>query len=69
EVTTTTASLTVTGTGGLGTDSNDGVQVAGTGTRIASVDGLILIDGVGRGTGDQNRGVQVVQGALIETTG
>ncbi|MHC4874901.1 MAG: choice-of-anchor Q domain-containing protein [Planctomycetota bacterium] len=62
--------LTITGTGGSGTESNTGVLVTASGSRIVSQDGAIDITGTGgEGAGGRNRGVWLVEGGLIESTG
>ncbi|MBI1312477.1 hypothetical protein GC176_14390 [bacterium] len=62
--------ISITGTGGSGTESNYGVQLDSAGASISAVDGAIRIDGSG-GTGSQVRhlGVSLSNGATIQSTG
>ncbi len=65
--------LTIVGYGGLGGIANRGVTVAGTGSRIATVDGAISVTGTagawsGVGDGRFQEGVKVEFGAAIEAT-
>ncbi|MBD2177938.1 CHAT domain-containing protein [Pseudanabaena sp. FACHB-1998] len=57
------ANLTITGTGGLGTNNNQGIRVdLGTSTiRLGSL-GNLLLTGTGRGTGIGNHGIFVSSG-------
>ncbi len=64
------ATITINGTAGNGTNFNHGVVVWQAGSRVSSVAGDISITGQGgNGTGAQNTGVQVVDGAVVESTG
>lgn len=62
--TTNAASITIDGTGGNGTTSNDGVYVKGTSTVLTSVTGDILVTG----QGSNGTGVRLTHG-LTSSTG
>ncbi|MGI0481987.1 choice-of-anchor Q domain-containing protein [Geminocystis sp. CENA526] len=67
---TESATITVTGFGsenGVGT--NHGIQMTGASSTITSKDGNITINGTGRGTGNDNRGVSIESGGVISSTG
>ena len=64
------AAITITGTGGDGTQNNHGVTVETTISKITSVDGDITITGTGgNGSGGFNRGVFLLSGGGVESTG
>ena len=67
------ATITIIGTGGNGEDSNVGVLVNAASTLLTSIDGDISITGTGGSNGaansNSNRGAQVSNGAIIESTG
>jgi len=64
------ATITVSGTGGNGSTTGDGVRVDGAGSLISSVTGAILIIGQGgSGTAEFNRGVRVQGEGVISSTG
>ena len=58
------------GTTSTGNDSN-GVLIEDTNTRVTSIEGAILVTGLGGGGGTSNnhRGVYVRDGAVIDSTG
>lgn len=60
--------LVLNGTAGNGVDYNSGIFLDG-GSRVSSLDGTILMTGVGDGTGDFNHGLQMSAAAVIENTG
>ncbi len=64
------ASITINGTGGSGTDGNNGVVIEGTDALIRSVEGTISLTG-GGGTGSDgfHRGIFLLAGGHIESTG
>lgn len=62
------AKITIDGTGGSGSDSSEGVEIGGSGTKISSVTGNIQITGQG-GNNTSGYGVWVATGAVIESTG
>ncbi|HZK09352.1 MAG TPA: BspA family leucine-rich repeat surface protein [Bacteroidales bacterium] len=63
-------SISVMGIGGDGFQANQGVRIGGATTGITTIDGGITINGIaGNGTGDENDGVTIIYGALIEATG
>ncbi|WP_145362915.1 choice-of-anchor Q domain-containing protein [Stratiformator vulcanicus] len=66
------AAISITGTGGINAsgDFNDGVRIGENGgVEISSIDGAIAIEGFG-GTGvDENIGVLIFDGALVESFG
>lgn len=61
------ATITVNGTVGVGLDRSIGVY--GRRTTISSFDGDIEITGVGNGTGNDNRGIDIHDNSIIESTG
>ena len=64
------ATITLDGTGGTGTTANHGVLVQRAGSRVSSEAGDISISGQGGGgSGNGNRGVFVLSGGIIESTG
>ncbi|MEZ6057383.1 MAG: DUF4347 domain-containing protein [Planctomycetaceae bacterium] len=63
----TAGTVTIEGIGGPGVDGNQGVVIDG--SSVSSVDGNIEIDGDSQGTGEQNRGINVLNGATIASTG
>ncbi|MFN3714777.1 MAG: filamentous hemagglutinin N-terminal domain-containing protein, partial [Alcanivoracaceae bacterium] len=63
------ASITIDGTGGNGSFNNRGVSIDGVSAQVTSVDGDIQITGQGAGTGGNNYGVVVGNGALVSSTG
>ncbi len=72
QISTTTGDITVNGTGGDGTNSNHGVFMDGNGsnTTITTQDGAISVTGQGgNGSSDSNRGIYLVNGAQIISTG
>jgi filamentous hemagglutinin family protein len=64
-----TGKITLTGTGGAGTDWNGGVWLAGAGTMVSSVDGNIDISGTAAGSGDYNLGIELSGGARVRSLG
>ncbi len=63
------AKITITGTGGAGTDYNYGVLLSGSTTDVTSVEGDITITGAGgAGTGTFNLGV-IFLGSQVSSTG
>ncbi|MDP1611625.1 MAG: filamentous hemagglutinin N-terminal domain-containing protein [Sulfuritalea sp.] len=64
-----TGKITLTGTGGAGTDWNGGVWLAGAGTMVSSVDGNIDISGTAAGSGDYNLGIEMSGGARVRSLG
>jgi hypothetical protein len=65
-----TASITLTGTGGQGTDNDYGVEVTGSGTLVRSANGAITLTGTG-GTGGSgnNLGIAIYNGGQVSSTG
>jgi hypothetical protein len=65
------AKITIHGTGGNGTETNIGVYLEHSTTDVTSVDGDILITGVGGGdgTGGDNHGVLLFEAGKIASTG
>lgn len=61
------ALITVNGTVGIGLNRSIGVYVRR--TTFSSVDGDIDITGVGNGTGNDNRGIDILDNSTIESTG
>ena len=62
--------VALTGTGGFGTTTNQGIRLEDADTNISSVNSNILINGTGRATtGTFQDGVRIVDGARITTTG
>ena len=62
----TAATLTLTGTGGNGVDSNDGVHVDG--ATISTVDGALMLTGRGTGTGN-GTGIFIGNTATVTSSG
>ncbi len=62
--------ITLTGVGSDEEFSSDsiGVVLYGTGARVRSVTGAIVIDGTGRGTAIDNRGVGIGDGAVVSSS-
>ncbi|WP_421781721.1 hypothetical protein [Kiloniella litopenaei] len=65
------AQITINATGGEGTDDNHGLYLNAAGAEINTVAGVIDIDSTGNDnvTGSGNRGVYVLDGAKIQSTG
>lgn len=76
------ANIHLTGTGSVGTDYCNGVAVQGAGysvtsggttsffgTVITSVDGNIILEGTGQGTGMGNQALDIDPASLLQTTG
>ncbi|MEQ9412013.1 MAG: integrin alpha [Fuerstiella sp.] len=64
------ATIDIIGMGGSGSSANRGVTISGSETQIGSITGTISIDGTGgTGTEDSQRGVRIVSGATIRSTG
>jgi hypothetical protein len=64
------ATITIHGTGGNGTHNNNGVYLLGNTTDVSSVDGAILITGVGgNGSIHNNHGVYANHIETIQSTG
>jgi len=71
-VTTTGGNIVINGTGGTGGGNNHlGIEIEGPSTAISSAGGAIAISGTGGGDGASyaNDGIQMFDGARIETTG
>ncbi|MGZ0165047.1 MAG: hypothetical protein ACKVII_14085, partial [Planctomycetales bacterium] len=65
-----TATVAIDGTGGDGTDDNIGVDIRDTNSAVQSATGDITISGTGgNGSGIGNRGVLVLDGASVLSTG
>ncbi len=67
-----TGTINFTGIGGSGDSSlfNQGILIQSPGSRISSQDGNINLTGIaGNGTGGVNRGININQGAVVESTG
>jgi len=65
-----TGIITLNGTGGNGIDDNEGIKITGSGSGISSVQGEINLTGVGNGTGNDNYGIWLEDGAeLASQTG
>ena len=64
------AEITITGTGGAGTNVNQGVAITGTDSKVTSADGNISINGTG-GAGSNNNyfGVLLGGGGQVVSTG
>ncbi|MEM6601900.1 MAG: hypothetical protein AAF649_10985, partial [Verrucomicrobiota bacterium] len=65
-----TGSITITGRGGgddTGDNSSEGVQIDDALVRVA--DGNLMIDGRGSSSGSENEGVEIQDGALVQSTG
>ncbi len=65
------AQITINATGGEGTDDNHGLYLNAAGAEINTVAGVIDIDSTGNDnvTGSGNRGVYLLDGAKIQSTG
>ena len=64
------ANITLNGYGGVGTTTNYGTIINGSGTTITSIDGDITITGAGADTpGQNNYGLYILGGAKISSTG
>ncbi len=64
------ATVTLHGTGGAGTSGNYGVRLNGTNTAVRSEAGNLSITGVGGdGSSDNNYGIYLLSGAVVESTG
>jgi autotransporter-associated beta strand protein len=63
--------ITVSGTGGIGTDFNVGVDIFGTNSFVTTVDGDVSITGQASAltTGQSNYGVRVQSGGQVRSTG
>lgn len=61
------ATITLNGAAGAGVDSNHGVEFNQ--SIISSVDGHVEVTGTGNGTGDANRGIELLGNSVIESTG
>ncbi|MEQ8975513.1 MAG: CHAT domain-containing protein [Coleofasciculus sp. C1-SOL-03] len=62
--------ISFNGTGGNGQNINGGIRIVGTNSRVSSGDGDISLTGTGgNGTGQENHGVSIQEGALVESTG
>jgi len=62
-------SISLTGTGGAGTDFNNGIHLSDTGTLVQSSGGTITLSGTGQGSGQNNHGVLIAQSADISAAG
>jgi len=60
--------ITLTGNGN-GSDSNPGIEVSLAGSAIRSADGDIDLTGTSTGMNNDNRGIRIVTGAVLEATG
>jgi hypothetical protein len=65
----TAGTITIDGTGGNGTDSNGGVVLVDSTTKVTSVDGDISITGIGNGSLSDNYGVWLQDIDTITSTG
>jgi filamentous hemagglutinin family protein len=65
------APITLSGTGGNGTNTNYGVDVDSTlsSSYVTGVNGQVSIAGTGNGTGNNNHGLYITGGSLLSTTG
>src|SRR5690606_13805042 len=64
------ATITLDGTGGVGTSGNHGVLLSGASTDVSSIDGDISVTGQGgMGSSNLNHGVTLQNGAAITSTG
>ncbi len=64
------ATITINGTGGDGTNTNTGVTIEFSGSKVTAVDGDITITGNGgAGSEGMNHGVFVNQSGVVESTG
>jgi filamentous hemagglutinin family protein len=63
------ATITIHGRGGSTPSGNDGVHLTDNNTSITSIDGAILITGIGNGTRAHNYGIDLRDGASIRSTG
>lgn len=60
--------ITMNGTGGMGTDDNVGIFCSPPSQTLKGVDGDIFLTGTGQGTGQGNHGI-LISGAGIQSTG
>jgi filamentous hemagglutinin family protein len=60
--------ITLNGTAGAGTDANDGIQIISN-SRVTSVNGSINLTGTSNGTGADNRGIVLLDGGVVQSTG
>ena len=60
------ATITIDGTGGVGTTGNDGIAI---GNDVATVDGAISLTGISHAAAATNRGINISTGNLISSTG
>ncbi|NEP60994.1 MAG: CHAT domain-containing protein [Symploca sp. SIO2G7] len=65
-VASTTGQITLDGTGGAGTEFNDGIRLEK--SSIISEDGAISLTGISQGTEDNNNGIILETGSLVEST-
>jgi len=63
------ANIFLDGIGGNAVGSNAGVRILGEGSSVTSLDGDVTITGFGAGSGDFNYGIELANGARIESTG
>jgi hypothetical protein len=61
--------ITLTGTGGAGTDANDGVLITGAGSAVSAATGSIGIVAVAQGSGTDNQGFRISSGGAVTSTG
>ncbi len=64
-----TGTVTINGTGGVGTNTNYGVYFTGTNTAVSTVNGALTINGTGRGTGTGNSGFVMGSAATVLSSG
>lgn len=64
-----TATVTLTGIAGTGTNNCHGVRLNNAGTLVTSVDGDMIISATGNGTGNNGHGFDIRNGADIPSTG
>lgn len=63
-------SITLHGTGGVGTNANNGIYMNSAGSTISSAYGDILLTGIGgNGSTTENSGIKIETDALISSTG
>ncbi|MBE9124706.1 MULTISPECIES: CHAT domain-containing protein [unclassified Coleofasciculus] len=61
-------SITIDGTGGIGTDENEGIRIDN--ASVSSFDGNVNLKGTGgAGSGIGNDGIQLFNGGIVKTTG
>jgi filamentous hemagglutinin family protein len=65
--TTGTGTITLEGSGGAGTRFNNGIVLDG--SRLVAVDGSIRLTGTSNGTGDNNEGISLGNGSIVESAG